>query len=382
MPQYHPPPETIHGIGSITGLGAVVDSYDWEDPLLVTDLGVRDAGVADRVASELPSTVDIFDDITPNPSRETVWELAGVASRADVVVAVGGGSVMDAAKAATALPAFEDVSERPAAAFERLLEWPVDEPAPEPEAGIPLVLVPTTAGTGSETGYWAVISDHDRSEKLSVGHPTVGAEFAVLDPELTTSLPPAMTATSGFDVLAHAVEAMVATGDSFLTRPYARAAYRIAVDRLPVAVADGADLKARGDMLTASYLAGVAMNNAGLGAVHAISHAIGGCYDTPHGHTNALLLPAVVRTNAARSRTAFATYVELTTETEDPGDVFARQIRTLRETVGLDADLPGLPEDPDWDRVAERAVQNINMETNPVSLSADTVIEICRDTFE
>lgn len=382
MPQFHPPPETIHGSGSITELRPVLERQDWQDPLLVTDAGVRDAGVADEVAAELPGTVDCFDAITPNPTRATVREISDVASQVDVVVAVGGGSVMDAAKTATALPAFEAPSEGVDAAFERLLEWPVAEPAPEPGAAVPLVLLPTTAGTGSETGHWAVISDHDRSEKLSVGHPTVGGELAVLDPELTTSLPPYVTAASGFDVIAHAVEAMVATGDSFLTRPFALAAYRMATQQLPVAVTDGDDLQARGDLLTASYLAGVAMNNAGLGAVHAISHAIGGIYDTPHGHTNAFLLPAVVRANAAHSRRAFGTYAAVTKETDAPGDVLARQLQTLREMVGLDAELPGLPESPDWDRVADRAVPNVNMETNPVALSDETVIEICRDTFE
>lgn len=383
MQQFHPPPETIHGPDSVTELDSIVEDRGWQRPLLVTDEGVRDAGVADRVAAELPGDPEIFDDVTPNPTLETVRQVETVASQADVVIAVGGGSVMDAAKAATALPAFEvdDDASSDGTPFDRLLDWPVAERAPNPSAAIPLVLVPTTAGTGSETGHWAVISDHDRAEKRSVGHPAVGGDLVVLDPALTTSLPPYVTAASGFDVIAHSVEAMVATGDSPLTRPYARAGYRLAVERLPVAVRDGEDIEARADLLQASYLAGLAMNNAGLGAVHAISHAIGGHHDTPHGHTNALLLPEVIRRNAADSRAAFATYADLTGDFEAPGETLAAQLDTLRESVGLGTDLPGLPADPDWEAIADLAVANINMETNPVELSREAVIEVSRGVF-
>jgi alcohol dehydrogenase class IV len=428
MARFHPPPETVHGIDAVTELPAALAGRDWEDYLVVTDEGVLEAGLVDRLRPNLPGHVAIFESVEPNPRRRTVTAVETAAKAVDAVVALGGGSVMDATKAATALPAFEEATgegetagdetagdetagdemadkemagnelgddetaaaddemaedETAAAdsAFERLLEWPVDRPAPRPEDAIPLILVPTTAGTGSETGHWAVISDHEREEKLSVGHPTVGGELVVLDPTLTTSLPPYVTAASGFDVIVHAVEALVASGASRLTRPYARRGFELAVDRLPTATTEGT-LDAREDMLAASYLAGLAMNNAGLGAVHAISHAIGGLYDTPHGHTNALLAPPVVRRNAAESRDGFAVYADLTGTTDAPGERLAHDLATLRETVGLDADLPGLPAEPDWDRVAERAVANINMETNPVQFSRETVEAICEDVFE
>lgn len=379
MQQFHPPPETVSGTDVVAALPDMLTERGYEDVVFVTDEGVNEAGVLDQVRSYFTGG-DVFDTVEPNPSIETVRGVARATEQADAAIAVGGGSVMDAAKAATALPAFAGAgNESP---FARLLEWPVDQTAPDPDAAIPLVLVPTTAGTGSETGHWAVISDHDQHEKLSVGHPTVGGELVVLDPALTTSLPPYVTAASGFDVIVHAVEALVASGDTQLTRPYARAGFDLAVDRLSTAVEEGSDLAVRRDMLSASYLAGLAMNNAGLGAVHAISHAIGGHYDTPHGHTNALLVPEVVRRNASASRSVFATYAELTGDVETPGETLALGLDTLRDTVGLETDLPGLPSDPDWDSIAGLAVENINMQTNPADLSHETVIDICRSVFD
>jgi len=243
------------------------------------------------------------------------------------------------------------------------------------------VLVPTTAGTGTETGHWAVISDHDTARKLSVGHPVLRADAAVLDAELTESLSPYLTAATGFDVLTHAIEALTATGSSPLTRPLARHAFRLADCHLLRAVGDGTDGEARRRMLEASYLAGLAMNNAGLGAVHGISHAIGGCYDTPHGHTNALLLPHVVRTNASRSNAAAAGYATLLGTHDDPGERLARRMVALLERTELDGELPGAPARWDWDAVVDRALDNVNTQTNPAPLSRADIVTLCERTF-
>lgn len=383
MATFQPPPETLHGPESLEELAPILEARNWDDVVIVTDEGVSNAGLVDRVQSHLPGGAAVYDEITPNPTVETVHDIRDSCADADVVVAVGGGSVMDAAKAASALPAFDGpVEGDDRSAFRRVVEWPVTDPAPESSASIPIVLVPTTAGTGSETGIWAVISDHDRGEKLSVGHPTVAGDVVILDPTLTTTMPPHVTAATGFDVITHAVEALVATGRSNLTAPYARSGLDLALKQLPVAVENGEDLKAREDMLAASYLAGLAMSNAGLGAVHGISHSIGGLYDTPHGHTNALLLPAVVRHNAKGSALARGVYADICGDTNSPGETLATQLTTLREAVGLDAELQGLPEDPDWEQIGELAVENVNTETNPAELTPDEVVDICRNVFE
>lgn len=380
MAWFHPPPPTVWGPGSVTELGTALDRRGHRSALLVSDSGVVDAGIVGEVSAVLPMDPGTFDQVEPNPSRATVDDIADAYAGEDVVIAVGGGSVMDAAKAATALPAVE--APGPRHPLDALRHASVHDPVPDPGAKVPLVMVPTTAGTGSETGHWAVISDHDRAEKLSVGHQVMAADLVVLDPELTATLPPALTASSGFDVIAHALEALVSEGRTPLTQPAATAAYRGAVTELPTAVDDGGAIDARTTMLAASYLAGMAMNNAGLGAVHGISHAIGGLYDTPHGHTNALLLPPVVRRNAAGSEAARAQYAGLLEDHGEPGGTLADELAGLRRAVGLDEDLPGLPPAPDWDRVAERAVANVNIETNPVAFSEADVIEICRATFD
>lgn len=377
--RFHPPPPTVWGPGAVDELPAVLERRNEGAVLIISDPGVVDAGIVSTVAEALPVEPRVVDDVEPNPSRETVDRLGGDVADAELVVAVGGGSVMDAAKAAVALGTV--TASGTSQPLDVLRERAVADPVANPDAKVPLGLIPTTAGTGSETGHWAVISDDDRAEKLSVGHRVMKAEFVVLDPTLTTTLPPGLTASTGFDVIAHALEALVAQGRTPLTQPMAAAAYRRAVSELPTVVETGDSIEARTAMLAASYLAGLAMNNAGLGAVHGISHAIGGLYGTPHGHTNALLLPPVVRRNAARSDSAHAIYAGLTDHDGVPGGTLAERLLTLRRAVGLDRALPGLPSDPDWQRVAERAVANVNTASNPVAVTETDVVEICRETF-
>ena len=374
MHEFDPPPRTRIGPAD-EAVERVLNGLDAEEVVVVTDDGVRQAGVVDAVVDRLDPQPTVDDDVAPNPSVGTVRSVAATVRGTDAVVAVGGGSVMDAAKVACALPAF-------GGEFETLRASAPEERPPAPETAIPLVLVPTTAGTGTETGHWAVVSDHAADRKLSVGHPALRAEAAVLDPGLTESLPPYLTAATGFDVLAHAIESLTATGASAFTRPHSREAYRLATEHLQRAFENGSDAEARKRMLEASYLAGLAMNNAGLGAVHGISHAIGGLYDTPHGHTNALLLPHVVRANARRSEAARTGYARLVGDADDPGERLAERIEDLLTSTDLDGDLPGAPADWDWDAVAERAVGNVNTETNPASLSRRDVVAVCERAFE
>jgi alcohol dehydrogenase class IV len=373
MAPFSPPPPTYRGPGSVAELPSIPAVRRSENPVVVTDEGVRAAGVTDAVASHLASPT-LYDDVTPNPDVETVRDVARELSGADLVVGVGGGSVMDAAKAGRALDAVRS--------FETLLEASPTDALGNPEETIPLLLVPTTAGTGTETGHWAVVSDHDRGLKRSVGNPLLGPDAAVLDPELTLSVPAYVTAATGFDVLTHAVESLTATGATPLTRPYGREAYHLAVSTLERTVNNGEDVRARARMLDASFLAGLSMNNAGLGAVHAISHAVGGLYDTPHGHTNALLLPAIVRENARRSPEARNVYARLVGEDDDPGEELAARLETLCDAVELDRSLPKAPDTWDWDAVAERALSNVNVETNPAPMDRETVIEVCRGALD
>ena len=375
MQSFDPPPRTRHGQSSTEQLPDVLDRLGADDVVVVTDRGVREAGVVAKVTDHVHGSPSVYDGVTPNPSVDTVVAAREAVGDADAVVADGGGSVVDTAKAACALPAFRD-------SFAVLRDASPDERPPRPGADVPLVALPTTAGTGTETGQWAVISDHDVDRKVSAGHPALRADAVVLDPELTRSLPPYVTAATGFDVVTHALEALTATNASAFTRPDSQYAYRLADRHLLRAVDDGENVDARERMLEASYLAGLAMNNAGLGAVHGISHAIGGLYDTPHGHTNAVLLPHVVRANARRSSDAASEYAALVDEHGDPGELLATRLEALRERAGLDRELPGAPDEWNWSAVADRAVGNVNTKTNPVTFSRDEVVDLCERAFE
>ena len=374
MNTFVPPPRTVFGSGSRARIADVVG--DARAVHVVSDEGVLEAGVVEQVTSHLAVEPTVHADVSPNPDRETVLSLADRLADADLVIGIGGGSVMDATKAACSIPTFPEraVSD---------LEITPETPVADASARVPFVLVPTTAGTGTETGHWAVISDHDRREKRSLGHPSMLANAAVLDPELTASLPPYLTAITGIDVLTHALESLTADGAAELTKPYSRRAYELVTDALVTAATESEDetLAAREQLLSASYLAGVAMNNAGLGAVHAISHAIGGRHDLPHGRINAVLLPAVVRHNGERSPRARAEYASLVGTDRLPHDALADRIEQLLGSLDLEHAPPGFPPELECDDVAASAVENINMSTDPVDYTADDVIEVCHRAF-
>ncbi|MFC4542464.1 iron-containing alcohol dehydrogenase family protein [Halosolutus amylolyticus] len=369
MTEFVSPPRTFTGPGSRSRLADLVPD-DASDVHVVTDEGVANAGVVDAVRDQLPVEPTVHTDVPPNPDRETVLSLSDRLVAADFAVGVGGGSPMDATKAACIAPTVSAATTDP-------LDLSPEISLDHLDRRVPFVLVPTTSGTGTETGYWAVVSDHDRAEKRSIGHPSMLADAAVLDPELTLSLPPVLTAATGFDVLTHAIESLTASGATELTLPYSRHAYDIARESLRAVVADGDDLAARESLQQASYLAGVAMNNAGLGAVHAVSHALGGVHDLPHGHLNAMLLPAVVRRNGERDPGARARYATLVESARRPHVELADRVERLRRDVGLQH-LPDVPEDWQLEIVAETAVDNLNMKTNPFEYDEDAVVSICR----
>ncbi len=275
--------------------------------LLVTDPGVLEAGAAEGVADALGRAglvVTVFDRVDPNPRVASVRAGADIAraARCDVLVAVGGGSVIDTAKAVgLVLANGGDVVE---------YDFTLDEPRPIDRPITPLVAVPTTAGTGSEVTFWAVVTDPERREKLGVGGPLMAPAVALVDPELTLTLSPALTAFTGLDALTHAVEALAATSAGPFSDLCALRAVSLAATSLRRAVADGGDRTARRDMALASLLAGAAFTNADVGAVHCIAEVVGGLYDLPHGLVCALYLPPVVEFSAAAAPERYAAVAE------------------------------------------------------------------------
>lgn len=254
--------------------------------LIVTDKFMAESGVADRVASYLDNCeVTVFSDVVPDPTIEVV--AAGVSClqqcSAEVMIAVGGGSSIDAAKA------IREVADRISTMDTRIMEC---------------FAIPTTSGTGSEVTEYAVISDAEKGIKYPLTSRAMRPPTAILDPSLVVSAPPTVTADSGMDVLAHAIEAYVATGANDFSDALAEKAASMVLRWLPVAYKDGGHMLAREKLHNASCLAGLAFNSAGLGLCHGISHALGGKLHMPHGRLNAIVLPHVIRYNAAMDKRA------------------------------------------------------------------------------
>jgi alcohol dehydrogenase class IV len=283
-----PQPMLLVGPGSSRRLGEALCSFGHRKILLVTDRTVAAMGLPDQLTAALSAggtAYAVFDAITPDAPIPLIEK--GIAfyrkQGCDAIVAFGGGSPMDAAKA-IALAVANNKHPRQLAGYFKGLRAPV-----------PIYAVPTTAGTGSEVTVAAVVSDPKTSRKLVIADTRLVPQMAALDPLLMTGLPPAVTAATGMDALTHAVEAFVGHWATAYTDRMALAAVGMIYDNLPVAYRKGKDLVAREKMALAATYAGLAFTRANVGYVHAIAHQLGGRYHTPHGLANAIMLPHVLR---------------------------------------------------------------------------------------
>ena len=280
----------IFGAGAIRRLPELVAAAGSSRVFVVTDPGVDAAGILRTVtvaidAAGIPATV--FSQVEPNPSGSTVelgaTALRGLGMDGTVVVALGGGSPMDAAKAIVLCAA----NDRPV--------WDLEYDGPDLTPGRPIVAIPTTAGTGSEAHPFAVITHEEIGRKDYIGHPSLLPYATILDPDLTVGLPPGVTAATGVDAMTHALECLLSRNGNPFAEATAIGVIRTVAEWLPQAVADGNDLEARSQMLMASHLAGVGQaSGTGVGLVHALGHALGTRGRLAHGTALALVLPEVL----------------------------------------------------------------------------------------
>ena len=366
------PTTVLFGAGSVAKVARAAQGAGMARPLLVTDAALAALPIPGRVMALLEEgghKPALFAEAAANPGEGDV--LAGLerlrSGGHDGVVALGGGSALDTGKAI----AFMAGQEQSIFAFEdRGSNWK----AARSEGILPVIAVPTTAGTGSEVGRAAVITDHATHTKKIVFHPLMLPRTAILDPELTVGLPPALTAGTGMDALAHCLEAYCAPTFHPMGEGIAVEGMRLVKEALPRAYKDGADLEARGWMLAASAMGAVAFQK-GLGAIHALSHPLGAVYGTHHGTTNAVVMPYVLAANHAAIETKLdrlAGWLGL------PGNGSGGGAAAVRAWIdGLCAELAipstlrelGVPDDR-LDELSAMAAVDPTAETNPTPLDA------------
>lgn len=375
-------PQFIVGDGVSARLGEVLARRSVKHVFIVADpivsqLGLMGTALRSLRLHKIPYT--IFDDIAGEPNIIMVRD-AGEAfksSGADCVVGFGGGSAIDAAKAVAAREAgharLEDISSMRGT----LLISPL------------LVAIPTTAGTGSEVTDFTVIIDETGTQKIVASHPCIMPDLALVDPRLTYGVPPLVTAATGMDVLTHAIEAYVSRETCTITQALAHRAILIATQSLPIAAGRGDDAEARYGMAIASCMAGMAFSNAGLGLCHAMAHQIGARFHLAHGAANAVLLPHIMEFNLTVRPTEFAEIAKAMGAQGKGLTVreLAEQSVVLCQKLIADIHLPevlpaGQAGEAELAQMADRALEDICMGTNPRSASKDDVIRLYRKVLQ
>lgn len=349
--------------------------------LLITDAGVKKAGLLESIYSSLNDAQIRFDeiaDVKPNPRSDDCNSAANKFrdQGIDGVLAVGGGSAMDAAKAISLLLTHEGKIEDYEGAF--TLQRPV----------LPIIAIPSTAGTGSEVTFFSVITDTQRHFKMSVLDYRIGPVLALLDTDITATLPPAIAASTGMDALTHAIEAYTGKPANPISDGLALHAIRLISQNLKAAVQQPDNDNAREQMLIASLIAGMAFGNADIASVHCISEAIGGMYDTPHGVGNAIFLPFVFSHNCdadiqRHADVAYALGIDPTLCAERAAERAVDYLFEMSKELNIPRfrEVPGVRED-DFLAIAEKSKSNISDSSNAKEMSVDSYLSIIRKAYQ
>ncbi len=364
------------GAGRIAELSQACGALGMKRPLLVTDPGLAGLPMITEALESCRAAgleAALFSDIKGNPTGTNVD--AGVAAYEagdhDGVIAFGGGSGLDAGKAI----AFMSGQQRPVWDFEDVGDnWTRADPG-----GIaPIVAVPTTAGTGSEVGRAAVITDEENHVKKIIFHPRILPQIVICDPELTLGLPAKITAATGMDALSHNLEAFCAPGYHPMARGIAVEGMRLIHGWLAAAVEEGTNVEARAHMLVASSMGATAFQR-GLGAMHALSHPLGALYDAHHGTLNAVVMPYVLLANRPEIEDDIA-YAAGCLGLDQPSFAgFLDWVLVLRERIGIPNDLGALGiDDAQVELVGRMAVEDPSAASNPIAFTAEQYTALCR----
>lgn len=370
------PTDVRFGNGRIREIGAAVRALGASSPLVVTDAGLKDLFPVQRALEALREAglqPGLFFNVKPNPTGRNVADGVEVLRNGghDLVVAIGGGSALDAAKA-IALMSSQTIS-----------MWDLEDIGDnwkrvDTSHLVPVIAVPTTAGTGSELGRSSVITQDEEHRKVIVFHPRMMPNIVIMDPELTAGLPAHITAATGMDALSHSLEALSAPTFHPMAEGIALNALQLIKTWLPVAVAEGQNLEARGQMLVASGMGCVALQK-GLGAIHALAHPLGALHDAHHGLLNAVLMPYVLEFNAPAIKDKLELLARLLDLPVPTAAGVIDWIFDLRETLEIPLTLGAMGiVDIDEDRVVAMAEVDPCAGGNPVRLDRAGLLGILR----
>ena len=379
-----PHPSITVGAGSIGGLAKVLSNLAVRRLLVVTDRGIIMAGIYEKVKTIIETTgteILLVSDVQPDPSLKLVQKIAGVAraAGADAVLGLGGGSSIDSAKVAAAL------CTNPGQINDYIGTDLLEKPS------LPIIAVPTTAGTGSEVTHIAILSDEEEEVKKGLVSVRIMPAFAFLDPELTVGLPPLITASTGMDALCHAVEAYTSVHAGEYSDALALRAMELLSRNIETAFNDGSDLRARENMLTGSLFAGMAFANAGVTAVHAFAYPLGGMFHVPHGLANSLMLPTVLKFNTRGSEERFIRIGKAIAPVpaggrgcEPDAETAVKRVEELSRNLKLPRNLAaaGIPREA-IGTMAKAVVQITRLlSNNPRQIGLDDAVAIYTEAFD
>lgn len=374
-------PTAHFGAGAVKKVGELAKAEGAKKALIITDSFIAQSDIRKKIEESLSKAgiaVEVFDGVTPNPTTACVDAGSDFAAKsdADILIAVGGGSSMDTAKGVSL------GAKNPQRGIGLDYQTQFEKP------GLPIIAIPTTAGTGSEVNAFGVITDEATHVRFYVGHSSALAKAAILDPELTLGLPPKATAATGMDAMIHAVESYLSIRNNPYSDGIALQTIELVMKNLLTAYKDGSNLEARANMLLASHIVGVGFSHTGLGLVHGIGHSLGGHFNVPHGVALCTVLDQVLRFNlpvrqARLAKIAQALSVADTAKLEaENADKAIKTLVELASAVGLGTKLSdhGITE-ADLPLLAKTAVEDAVTLNNPIKPTEQDVLGILRSAL-
>jgi len=374
--KFQVPTKVFFGPGTIAQLKETVENeFQATNLFLVTDQGVLESGIADRVTSQFPD-IPVFTNIEQNPKHPTIDKAGDVVRdlKPDLIIGLGGGSAMDAAKAIALLATNPGSIEE----YEGHAKYKVPP--------LPVLAIPTTCGTASEVTWVAVITHTERRFKMSIKGPLMFPAVALVDPDLLATLPPSLVASTGMDALTHAIEAYTVKPATYITDIFARASLRYIFQSIEDAVENiKGNARAREKIMLGSMLAGFAFGNSDVGAVHCIAEAVGSLLDTPHGVANAIFLPYVMEFNLPVSTRRFAEISRLAgiyeVDDYEAAQLLIQKIRSLSRKLKIpSAGEIGL-EKIHFPEIAQKSFANNSNPSNPREARVEDYMQILSRTF-